>query len=149
MAFSPSLRLKKRYLVYQVESSQVESSRVEAGVGTGQIASHSADHSEQNPKNLDFSVLDMQQAVQVALFSFLGQWGVAQAGPRFLPELSDQHQFVLKVQASAVDQVKAALLFIKKIKNTPVLLRTITVSGILKKARSRGGIHATTKANDR
>lgn len=118
MTLLPSLRQRKRYVAYAVESTA------------------------------EFSAADFQQAVQAALLSFLGHWGTARAAPRLVKEVSGGNHFVLKVQATEVDRVKAALLFIKKIKNIPVLLQSLTVSGALKKACLRGGIHAT-KANDR
>ncbi|MBI4152820.1 hypothetical protein HY495_03855 [Candidatus Woesearchaeota archaeon] len=104
MKLLPSLKQRKRYLVFKIRAEKT------------------------------FSAAEIQEAVEQALQDFLGQLGMARAAPLFFKDLSQNNQFVLKINHHYVDEVKSALILIKKIKNTPVLLHSITTSGILKKA---------------
>ena len=108
MALLPSLRQKKRYLVFEVISQE------------------------------KFSYPEIQEEVHRAAHDFLGQLGLSKAGIIFLPEKwnASEQRFLLKVNHTAVDEVKAALLLSKKIKKAPIIIRSITVSGTLKKASS-------------
>ena len=108
MKLLPTLRQKKRYVVFEV-------------LGKDMGEEHCAP-------------ADVHSAIQQALSSFLGQLGLAKASPLLLPERTQGSRFVLKVNHTWVDECKAALSLIKKIKNKPVLLRSVTVSGTLKKA---------------
>ena len=76
----------------------------------------------------------MKKAVDTALLSFLGEFGVAKAAPLFI-EYKNQ-KFIIKVNHKSVDVCKAALILIKKIKNSPVIVRSVITSGTLKKART-------------
>lgn len=111
MRLLPSLRQKKRYIVFEAQSS-------------GKL-----------------SCSELQHEVETALLAFLGEWGVAQAAPQFLPEtwIAEKQRFVIRVNHTQVDLVKAALILIKSIKKEPVILRSITTSGTLKKVKVRGG----------
>ena len=104
MSLLPSLRQKKRYIVFEVVAEEA------------------------------LPVSDIHAQIQPVLGEFLGQLGLARASPLLLPERSAHNRFILKVNHNYVDECKAALLLIKKIKNRQVLLRSITVSGTLKKA---------------
>lgn len=108
MNLLPSLRQKKRYLVFEIISAQ----------------------------NQKFSSEEIEKETSQALLSFLGQLGVAQASPLFLKEKFNyaQQRFLLKVNNKYVAQAKAALILIKKIKNNPLLIKSLTTSGTLKKA---------------
>ena len=110
MTLLPSLRQKKRYILFAVLAEK------------------------------QFSALEIKEEVEKALHSFLGELGVAKAAPWFVAERFDlpKQQFVLKVEHTFVDEVKSALILIKKIKNTPILLRSIIVSGTLKKIGDHG-----------
>ncbi len=104
MKLIPSLRQKKRYILFEIQAEK------------------------------EFTVAEVQEVVQYALHDFLGQLGLATASPLFLKEKFAKNHFTLKVNNNYVDEVKSAVILIKKIKNTPVLLRSITTSGMLKKA---------------
>lgn len=106
MHLLPSLCQKKRYLVFEVISKE------------------------------KFSYPEIREEAEKALTSFLGQLGLSQASPHFLPEKfnQDKQRFLLKVSHKYVDEVKAALTLSKKIKNTPIIIRSIITSGTLKKA---------------
>ncbi|MBT4936134.1 hypothetical protein HOL21_00655 [Candidatus Woesearchaeota archaeon] len=106
MKLLPSLRQKKRYIVWKIVSDK------------------------------DFTVQDIQSAVESALTSFLGQLGLAKASPLFLKEKCNNKTFIIKVNHKYVDECKSAIILIKKIKNMPVLLTSVTTSGTLKKACS-------------
>jgi len=103
MGLLPSLRQKKRYILFKIEAP------------------------------LQFSFEEVKAEIEKVLFQFLGEFGVAKAAPMFVKEKYTQNQFILKVRHTCVDETKAALILIKKIKNTPVILRSIITSGTLKK----------------
>lgn len=108
MKLLPSLKPKKRYLVFELLSSAHQK----------------------------FSLSEVEAAVNQAFLDFLGQLGTAKAAPLFLKEKFHQNKqrFVLKVNHNQTDQAKAALSLIKKIKNTSVIISSLTTSGTLKKA---------------
>ncbi len=108
MGLLPALRQKKRYIVFEVKSSR------------------------------PFSFPEIQEEVENALQLFLGQLGLAKASPLLLKETfqARKQRFIVKVSHKYVDELKAALTLSKKIKNTPVIIRSIITSGTLKKARS-------------
>src|SRR3990167_5007197 len=104
MKLSPSLRHKKRYIVFELKTET------------------------------PLSMSDVQPEVEKALLLFLGQLGVAKAEPMFLKEKWKEPRFVLKVAHNWVDECKSALILIKKIKNQPVIIKSIITSGGLKTA---------------
>lgn len=108
MKLLPSLRQKKRYVVFEITSDKA------------------------------FSLSEVQEAVESSLARFLGELGLAKASPQFIKEKwSEQKQrFVVKVNHTFVDELKTALILSKKIKNTSILIKSITVSGTLKKVSS-------------
>ncbi len=103
----PTLRLKKRYLAFKVDSP------------------------------ISFTPQELDAAVHEALLKFLGEFGVARAGPIFLKERCKNNTFMLKINHHSVEAARSALILIKKIKNSPVIMRSITTSGTLKKAVER------------
>ena len=106
MKLLPSLRQKKRYIVFEILSKE------------------------------QFSFSDAKKAVDETLLLFLGQLGLAKALPMMLKEKYKNNTFLLKINNKYVDQAKSAVILIKKIKNEPVILRSIITSGTLKKASS-------------
>ncbi|MBI2658683.1 hypothetical protein HYX05_01090 [Candidatus Woesearchaeota archaeon] len=106
----PSLREKKRYLVFEVISKQ---------------------------KINDAS--QVSSAIWNASSQFLGQLGTAKAGLMILNNKWDQklQRGIMKVSHRHVDAVKAALVFANKIGNEDVIFRSLGVSGILRKAENR------------
>ncbi len=107
MKLLPSLKQKKRYVVFAIKAEKT------------------------------FTLFEVEEAVREALHDFLGQLGMARASPLFLKERYENNHFVLKVNSNYVDEIKSAVILIKRIKNTPIILHSITTSGILKKAVSR------------
>ena len=106
----PSLREKKRYLVFEVISNE-------------QI------------KNAD----DVANALWHFIMQFLGQLEAAKAGIILLNNKWNPmiQRGIIKVGHKHVDALKAALMFANKINNHEVIFRSIGVSGILKKAETR------------
>ena len=106
MKLLPSLRQKKRYVVFEVISSKV------------------------------FSLSEIEKEVTVALLQFLGELGLSKAMPLFVKEKYKNQKFIIKVNHTAVDECKAGVILLQKIKNEPVILKSIITSGSLKKASS-------------
>ncbi|MDP3640596.1 MAG: Rpp14/Pop5 family protein [Nanoarchaeota archaeon] len=106
MPLLPTLKPKKRYIVFEILAEK------------------------------EFSFPEVKTAIEEALLRFLGEWGTAKASPLFVKEKYKNNKFILKVSHLAVDEVKAAIILIKSIKNVPVIIRSITVSGTIKKASS-------------
>lgn len=107
MKLLPSLRQKKRYCVFTVKSEV--------------------------PLTID----EIQREVEQVLHSFLGDFGIAKLSPLFLKERSKNQKFIIKVNHTGVDLCKTAIILIKKIKNNPVIITSLTVSGTLKSAEER------------
>ena len=108
MKLLPSLRQKKRYLVFELRATK------------------------------KFSLSEVQEAIELSLLQFLGEFGIAKAGPLFIKEKwnSEKQRFVIKVNHIFVDELKSAVILNKKIKNTPVLIKSVISSGTLKKISS-------------
>ncbi|MBI2650551.1 ribonuclease P protein component 2 [Candidatus Woesearchaeota archaeon] len=106
----PSLREKKRYLVFEVISKE----RI-------------------NDANR------VSSAIWNASLQFLGQLGTAKAGIMVLSNKWDSklQRGAIKVSHRHVDAVKAALIFANKIGNEDAIFRSLGVSGILRKAENR------------
>lgn len=103
----PSLREKKRYLVFEVISAQ----KVE-----------------------DFKLV--WNAIKNSCLRFVGELGFAKAGMvplenKWNPKLQ---RGIIKISHRHVDTVKASLMFADKIEGKEVIVRSIGISGILNKA---------------
>ena len=106
MRLLPSLRQKKRYVVVEVLAE----------------------------KPLSWG--EFKEGIEQTLLSFWGQFGLARAGPMLIPEKFKGQRGIIKVNNVYVDELKAALVLSTKIKNTPIILRSIATSGTLKTASS-------------
>jgi len=99
----PSLKAKKRYVAFEVISQN--------------------------------QVGDVLSGLKIQIASYFGQKGMADSGVSILNEKYDiekQHG-VIKIGHKFVDQLKTALILIKDLNGVPVLIRSLNVSGILKK----------------
>ena len=103
----PSLREKKRYLVFEIISKE-------------KISDSNA----------------VSSAISHYSLQFLGQLGTAKAGIIMLNNKwdPDLQRGIIKVSHKHVDAVKAALMLADKIEGKEVIIRSIGVSGILNKA---------------
>lgn len=103
----PSLREKKRYLAYEVIS-----------------------------KN-KVSFESLQKAIMSAALKVLGQLGVAKAGIIILKDKWKNNRGLIRVAHKHVDNLRTTLMFVDKVDNEEVIIRSVGVSGILKKARNK------------
>jgi ribonuclease P/MRP protein subunit POP5 len=106
-AILPSLREKKRYLAFEVLSK-------------GKIKQFSS----------------VSKAVWQGMLAFNGAKGAAQAGIWLLPEKYNERlqKGIVRVNNRSVDALKAGLALVQEVENTPAAIRSIGVSGSLKKA---------------
>ena len=103
MGLLPSLKLRRRYVLFEIKADK------------------------------EFSASEVQEAVDSGILLFLGQLGISRAQPMFLKERYQPNRFTVKVNHTSVDDLKAAIILIKSIKNTPMLIRSLRTSGTLKK----------------
>ncbi len=106
-AILPSLREKKRYLAFGILSK-------------GRIK--------------DFS--SVSDAIWHGMLSFNGTKGAAQAGIWVLPEKYNlaAQKGIIKVNHKQVDSLKAGLATVQEMEGMPVIVRSLGVSGSIKKA---------------
>lgn len=104
----PSLREKKRYMVCEVLSEKPIANRTAV---TGAILS--------------------------SFLSLFGEQGIAKAGLQTLPDYNRETQRgLLRIAHTGVQQLKASMALIRTINSQPVIVRSVSVSGMLKKAKS-------------
>ena|SRR3989344_5514349 len=101
----PSLREKKRYLAFEVDSK--------------------AKISKEN----------MVNEVQRACRRFMGEYNYANAGVLVLKDNINGNKGILKVNSKYVDHVKSSLILVNKINNERVIFKNIKVSGTLLKVK--------------
>lgn len=106
----PSLREKKRYLAFEI-------------ISKSKIAGYDA----------------VEKSIFEKSAEFLGQLGMARAGMIFLKDKWNQNlqRGLIRVNNKHVDELRAALTLIKEINNNETIVRSIGVSGILKKANKK------------
>ena len=106
----PSLREKKRYLVYEVVSDK---------------------------KIKDFR--NVNEAIIKASLDFQGISGTAKSGILNLENKwnGTLQKGILKTSHKRVDNVRASLNFVKEIEGSEAIVRSVGVSGILKKAENK------------
>ena len=106
MKLLPALRQKKRYVVFEILADK------------------------------SFSFIDIKESLEEAMKDFWGQLGLSKAVPMLLKEKfsKEKQRFIVKVNNKHVDELISAMILAKKIKNTPVIIKSVIVSGILKKA---------------
>lgn len=106
----PSLREKKRYLAFEVISK--------SGI---------------------YDYNQIAGAINDSLLQLIGQLGAGKAGIKFLEDKFNQElqRGLIKVNHKHVDHLRASLALIKNINEEEVIVRSIGVSGILKKAEKK------------
>ena len=80
------------------------------------------------------NLASIKNSINDNCYDFLGQLDYSRAG---IMIMDSGNNGVIRVSNKYLSKVRAAIMFIDKIDNKPVIVRTITVSGILKKARAR------------
>lgn len=105
----PTLRERKRYLVYRVHSDTPLDGRTVA------------------------------KAITSEAMSYLGVKGFSEAGLIPLHDKwdADSQTGIIRVTHTSVEPLKAALTFVRRIDGQDVIVRSVSVSGILKKATER------------
>jgi ribonuclease P/MRP protein subunit POP5 len=101
----PSLREKKRYLVYQVQGAQT------------------------------ISMYELQKNLIEQLNTMLGVFDSASAGIMPIKYDSVTKKGILRLNHTAVQKVQACFVLITHLKKEPVHIKSCGVSGILKKAK--------------
>jgi len=106
----PSLRERKRYLAYEIISEQ-----------------------------RFYDAVEISKAISDAAKEFLGALLTAKAGILTLDDQfnSNLQKGILRVNHKRLDDLKSSLIFIKKIKESDVIVRSIGASGILKKTKEK------------
>ena len=105
----PVLREKKRYLAFEILSKS----------------------------KLSFTAI--KNAILTSCQQFLGQLGMAHAGIIILGDNfnKEKQKGLIRVNNKYVNELKASLALIKKINNKTVIIKSLGVSGILKKAYNK------------
>ena len=103
----PTLREKKRYIVYQIDSDS------------------------------KLNMYDAQKDMLTQIHQLLGVFQSSKAGIMPIKFDDTSNKGILRVNHTAVDLIKSCFVMIKTIKKTPVCIHTIGVSGILKKAKEK------------
>jgi len=103
----PSLREKKRYLVFEIIS-----------------------------KNNIKSFSEVSNLIWQSSLSFLGEIETAKAGIWVLPDKWNQkkQRGIIKVNNKYVDNLKTALTLIKSLKRQQVIIKSVGISGMINKA---------------
>jgi len=77
---------------------------------------------------------DIKKAILENCLKFLGQLGCAKAGIMIIK------QNIIRVNTKYINDIRASLSLIEKINNEEVIIRTIKISGILKKLQNKNVI---------
>lgn len=101
----PSLKEKKRYLVFEVITKE---------------------------KLTDFKQSLIE--IKMRMNSFFGQINASKAGVQIIRHDAGSQRVLVRVGHRFVDQLRASLLFIDRLEGKRVIFRSIVVSGILDKA---------------
>ena len=106
----PTLREKKRYLVYEVIS-----------------------------KSRHNDAVHVNKAILDASKEFLGSLGMAKAGILPLDDQWSQNtqRGIVRVSNKHADNVKASFIFVKSIGNHEAIVRSVGASGVLKRAKEK------------
>ena len=104
-ALIPSLREKKRYLVYESISEN------------------------------NFSSKEIKETIILNFKELFGLDGLSKAGLEFIE--FNENKGIVKVSTKGLDMLKATFCFVRKINKDDVILRSLGVSGMLKKARNK------------
>lgn len=103
----PSLKEKKRYVVYNIISDS----------------------------KVDF--MDAKDAIDSQNLRFLGELTLSKANIMHINELYDNNKGVIKVDNKYLNELKMSLSLIKEIKAKKAIVNPIFVSGVLKKIKNK------------
>jgi len=105
----PTLREKKRYLVFEVISSK------------------------------KFDIDDIEKEVKQSLMALVGQLGCAKANIKVLKDKFDRERQrgIIRLNHNQFEELKASFTLIKSINNVDVIVKSVGMSGILKKCENK------------
>ena len=106
-ALLPSLKERKRYLVFEVISKT-------------EISDKKA----------------VKDEISSSMASLVGDIGMAKAGIRFIDEKAKGNKGLIMLNHNFVDHLRASLALIRMIKGIPAIVRSIGVSGMINKAEA-------------
>ena len=111
MKLQPSLKPKKRYVLFQIK----------------------------NQADKKFWKREVLDAIEAQLISCFGIFLFAKASPMIVKESFDEktQQIIIKVSHKYVDELKVAMALLTEIKDTTVTIESISTSGILKKLKAK------------
>ncbi len=106
---SPTLRDKKRYLAYEIISSQ----------------------------KIPFQ--DLSNAMWHAILNYMGEVGASDAGAWIMKnEWNEEKQTgMIKCSHTAVEKIRSALALLNRVGDVPVIIRVIGISGTIKAAEKK------------
>ncbi len=104
----PSLKEKKRYIVFEV-------------ISKGSIT----------------DLNSITKVIWQQTLSIMGQIQAAEAGIWLFPDCWNNNKGIIRVGHKYVDQIKASLAMIEKIEDNEAIVRTVGVSGTMAKAKSK------------
>ncbi len=112
MKLQPSLKPKKRYVLFQITPE---------------------------PKDKKFWKREVIDAIEEQLIKCFGIFMFAKASPMVVKETFNEEtqQIIIKVSHLYTDELKVAIALMKEIKETPVVIHSISTSGILKKLKAK------------
>ena len=103
----PTLKEKKRYLVFEIISEDKISKDV------------------------------AQKTIMSECLKFLGELGISRSGLMIVNDQWSKNKGIIKTNNKYLDEVKLALSLIKKMDNKKIIVNIVGVSGILKKAKNK------------
>lgn len=106
----PCLREKKRYLAYEIISKE--------------------------KLDLFTDINEIEESILDASIEYMGLLGMSQANIMVLKDKYDpkKQKGLIRVAHKSMDNLKASLTFISQIKQQDIIIRSVGVSGIMKKA---------------
>lgn len=79
---------------------------------------------------------EVKQELERTMLEFLGELGYGRAGVMVMDNWQD-NKGIIRTETKSVDSVKTALTMLQRVGDQKVMVKTIGVSGILKKAKSK------------
>ena len=112
MKLQPSLKQRKRYVLFQITPEN---------------------------KEKKFWKREVLDAIEQQLINCFGIFLYAKASPMIVKETFNEQaqQIIIKVNHKYTDELKVAMALLKEIKDTPIQIHSISTSGILKKLKSK------------
>ena len=85
--------------------------------------------------DIKFDENSIEKSIKNSMKELFGAFGLSEANPRILSELTKENRFVLQIDHRYVQKAKVAMGYIKEINKKQVILKTLKVYGTLKKIK--------------